>query len=127
MARKKKGAPKKRARHSIRGLNQKDLTGLATAAFLGGAGSVIVKMVLDKTLPAEYSKYTHYAQIAAGIALSAATKNNYLQAAGLGAATVGAANVVADLTDGVNGLGLLPPGNPQYRLTGLQDEVVKTL
>lgn len=116
MAKKRKSPSRRR---SIRGLNSKDITGVATSAVLGGAGAVVVKMILDKVLPAEYAQHTHYVQIAAGIGLAAMSKNAYLQAAGLGAATVGASSVVADLTDGVNGLGLLPPGaSPQYRITG---------
>ncbi len=116
---KKRKAP--RRRRSIRGLNSKDITGVATSAILGGAGAVLGKMVLDKILPTQYSQYTHYAQIAAGIGLAAISKNAYLQAAGLGMATVGASSVVGDLTDGI---GLLPPGGiPQYRLAGTPESV----
>lgn len=122
IGRKKKSMAKKRKstrRRSIRGLNSKDMGSIATSAIVGGGGAVVVKMILDKVLPAEYTQYTHYAQIAAGIGLATMSKNPHLIAAGLGAATVGAAAVVGDLTDGVNGLGLLPPGgSPQYRIAG---------
>lgn len=116
---KKRKAP--RRRRSIRGLNSKDMTGIATSAFLGGAGAVLGKMILDKVLPDEHTKYTHYLQIGGGIALAAMSKNTYLQAAGLGMATVGASSVVGDLTDGINGVGvglLAPGGPPQYRIAG---------
>lgn len=116
---KKRKAPRRRRR--ISGFNSKDIQGVATSAVLGGAGAVVLKMILDKALPAEYAAYTHYAQIGAGILLTAMSKNTMIQAAGLGAATVGAAAVVTDLTDGVNGLGLLPPGVPSVRISGLGD------
>ncbi len=119
MAKKRKNT---RRRPRVRGLNSKDMTGIATSAVLGGAGAVILGMILDKVVPAEYTQYNHYIKVAAGIGLAAMSKNNYLQAAGLGAATVGAAAVVQDLTDGTpsaTGLGLLRPGGqPQYRIAG---------
>lgn len=118
MAKKRKSSPRRR-RASVRGLNTKDITGVATSAVLGGAGAVVLKMVMDRVLPAEYAAHTHYAQIAAGVLVAAMSKNSYLQAAGLGAATVGAAAVVGDLTDGVAGVNLLAPGGmPQYRVAG---------
>lgn len=121
MAKKRKVTRRRRA--SVRDLNSKDITGIATSAVLGGAGAVVLGMILDKVVPAEQAQYNHYIKIAAGVALAAMTKNTYLQAAGLGAATVGAASVVADLTDGaaVTGMGLLRPGGAsQYQLAGLE-------
>lgn len=99
-----------RRRSHVGGLNSKDLAGVATSAALGGVGAVILGMVLDKVLPTEYQQYTHYVKIAGGVAIAAMSKNRMVQAAGLGAATVGAASVVHDLTDGVAGVNLLPPG-----------------
>lgn len=104
---KKRKSPRRR---SIRGLNQKDLQSTAIAAVIGGVGAHVIGMVLEKVLPAEYTQYTHYAKIIGGVAVAAMSKNQMLQAGGLGAATVGAAAVVADLTDGVNGIQLLPAG-----------------
>lgn len=129
---KKRKATRRRRSSRVSGLNSKDMTGVATSAVLGGAGAVILGMILDKVVPAEYTQYNHYIKIAAGVGLAAASKNAYLQAAGLGAATVGAASVVADLTDGVNGLGLLPPGQqtygirarPEYRITGNDEKII---
>lgn len=115
----KRKSPRRRRR--ISGLNSKDIQGVATSAVLGGAGAVVLKMILDKVLPAEYAAHTHYAQIGGGILLATMSKNTMLQAAGLGAATVGAAAVVTDLTDGVAGLGLLPPGVPSVRISGLAE------
>lgn len=128
----KKMATIKRRRSRVSGLNTKDVAGVATSAVLGGAGAVILGMVLDKVVPPEYQQYNHYIKIAAGIGLSAMSKNTYVQAAGLGAATVGTAALVADLTDGVNGMGLLPPGRqtygirarPEYRIAGNGDQIV---
>lgn len=119
MAKKRKATRRRRSR--VSGLNSKDMTGVATSAVLGGAGAVIIGMVLDKVLPAEYAQYSHYAKIIGGVGLAAISKNKYLQAAGLGAATVGAAAVVQDLTDGtpaIPGMGLLRPGAPSYRIAG---------
>lgn len=116
----------KRRRPRVSGLNSKDMQGVATSAALGGVGSVVLKMVLDKVLPAEYAQYTSYAQIVAGVAIAAMSKNTMVQAAGLGAATVGAANVVQDLTDGqVSGMGLLPYGKPSTLIAGYNDGDVK--
>ena len=116
----KKKSPRRR-RSRVSGFNSKDLQGVAMSAVLGGAGAVVLGMILDKVLPAEQQQYAHYIKIAAGVGLAAMTKNTMLQAAGLGAATVGAAAVVSDLTDGtaVSGLGLLRPGGQrQYALAG---------
>lgn len=111
-----------RRRPRVSGLNSKNLTGVAISAVLGGAGAVFVGMVLDKVLPAKYAQYSHYAKIAGGVALAAMSNNPYMQTAGLGAATVGAAAVVGDLTDGqpaIPGLNLLPPGVPSRYLAGI--------
>lgn len=112
----------RRRRRSIRGLNSKDIQGIAIGAVIGGAGAVVLDMILDKVLPvdSEMRKQMHYIKIAAGIGLAAASKNSMVQAAGLGAATVGATAVISDLTDGtaVSGLGLLRPGAPSYRISG---------
>lgn len=117
---------KTRRRPRVSGLNSRDMQGFATSAALGGVGSVVLKMVLDKVLPAEYTQYTSYAQIIAGVTIAAMSKNTMVQAAGLGAATVGAANVVQDLTDGqVSGMGLLPYGKPSALITGYNESEVK--
>jgi len=121
---KRKTARRRRSR--VSGLNSKDLTGLATSAVIGGGGAVVLKMVLDKVLPAEYSQYSSYAQIVAGLLVASMTSNAMVITAGLGAATVGAANVVSDIADGttVTGLHLLPPGVPSMRIAGLETDVV---
>ncbi len=118
---------KKRRRSRVSGLNSKDMTGIATSAVLGGAGAVIFGMILDKVLPEEYTKYTHYAKILGGVGLAAMSSNKFVQAAGLGAATVGAAAVVQDLTDGtpgakgLPGVNLLRPGTRSYGIAGNGD------
>lgn len=117
----------RRRRARVSGLNSKDVQGFAVSAVIGGVGSVILKMVLDKVLPAEYAQYSSYAQIAGGVLVGVMSKNSMVQAAGMGAATVGAANVVADLTDGqTNTLGLLPYGRPSSYVASIQ-EGVKTM
>ncbi len=128
--RKSKMATKtKRRRRSIRGLNSSGIQSTVTAAALGGVGAVVFGIALEKILPAEYIKYSHYAKIVGGALMASMSKNKMVQAAGLGAATVGAASVVSDLTDGVNGvsgLGLIRPGGQyQYRIAGNgQDNVI---
>ncbi len=127
MAKKRRKTTRRRSR--VSGLNSKDMAGVATSAVLGGAGAVVLGLILDKVVPAEYQQYNHYIKIAAGVGLAAMSKNNYLQAAGLGAATVGTAALVGDLTDGI---GLLPPGQqtygirarPEYRITGAEERIV---
>lgn len=105
---------KKRRRPSVRGFNTKDMTSVATSAALGGAGAHVLGMLLEKFLPAEYAQYSHYVKLAGGVILVSMSKNTMVRAAGLGAATVGAAAIVSDLTDGVNSsassVNLLPPG-----------------
>jgi predicted phage gp36 major capsid-like protein len=113
----------KRRYSRVRGLNKNDLQTTAMAAVIGGVGAHVLGMILEKVLPAEYAQYTHYAKIAGGVAVAAMSKNKMLQAGGLGAATVGAAAVVADLTDGVNGVNLLPPGRPSVYVSGTTDGV----
>lgn len=119
-------AKKTRRRRSIRGLNSSGIQSTVTAAALGGVGAVVFGMALEKILPAEYVKYSHYAKIVGGALMASMSKNKMVQAAGLGAATVGAASVVGDLTDGVNGVGLIRPGGQyQYRIAGNgQDSVI---
>ena len=134
MANKKK-ATRRRRRSGVHGANSSDIQGLATAAFIGGAGAIVLKKVLDAVLPADYTQYTSYAQIAAGVLVGSMSKNPMLQGAALGASTVGAYNVVQDLVDGqtaTNGLGLLAPGNqtygirarPEYRIAGNDEKIV---
>jgi len=118
---KSKPMAKKRRRHSIRGISKSGLTGVATAALLGGVGAVVIGKALNAILPADYQKYSNYAAAGAGMLVSTMTKNPQLQAAGLGAATVAAARIVGDLADGQATVGLLPPGQPQYRLSGTPD------
>lgn len=121
MAKKKS---RRRSRSRVSGLNSKDMTGIATSAVLGGAGAVLLGMVLDKVVPADYSQYNHYIKVVAGVGLAAMSQNKYLQAAGLGAATVGAAAVVQDLTDGtasaagLPGVNLLRPGTRSFGIAG---------
>lgn len=114
---------KKRRRHSIRGLNKASITGVATSAVIGGVGAVVINKLLRAFLPADYQQYTNYATAAAGITVAAMSSNSYLQAAGMGAATVAAAQVVGDLADGQGGVNLLPPGVPSVRIAGGDDVV----
>lgn len=117
MAKKRKVTRRRRAR--VSGLNSKDMGGIATNALIGGVGAFALKMVAEKVLPAEYAQYSNYIITAGGIAIAATVKNPMVQAAGLGAATVGAANIVSDLADGQS-INLLPPGGrSQYQLAGL--------
>lgn len=126
--RKNMAKKKTRRRRSIRGLNSSSLQSTATAAVLGGAGAVVMGMILEKVLPAQYVQYTHYAKIAAGVGLAAMSKNHMIQAAGLGAATVGAAAVVSDLTDGISGgVNLLPMGQPSAYVAARQEGGVNVL
>lgn len=115
---KSKNMAKKRRRHSIRGISKSGIAGVATSALIGGVGAVVVGKVLKAALPPDYAQYINYAAAGAGVMLSTMTKNPHLQAAGLGAATVAAAQIVGDLADGQGGIQLLPPGQPQYRLSG---------
>lgn len=117
MAKKRKST---RRRASVRGLSSKDATGLLMGGILpGAAGAIILKMVIQKVLPAEYAQHSNYALAAAGLGAALLLKNPMAKAAGLGAATVAMANVGQDLVDGqtaVTGLGLLRPGVPSYRI-----------
>lgn len=109
----------RRRRSSIRGLNQKDIGSLAMQAGTGAVGAVVLNMVLEKILPADYVQYKNYITLAGGIGLAAMSKNTYLATAGMGAAVVAGAGVVGDLVDGqATGLGLLPPGQRAYAIAG---------
>lgn len=121
IGRKKSKPMAKKRRRSIRGISKAGMTGVATAALIGGVGAVVIDKVLSSLLPADYQKYSNYAAAGAGLLVSTMTKNTQLQAAGLGAATVAAARIVGDLADGQGNINLLPPGQPQYRLSGTQD------
>ena len=123
IGRKKSKPMAKKRRRSIRGISKAGMTGVATAALIGGVGAVVIGKALSAILPADYQKYSHYAAAGAGVLVSTMSKNPQLQAAGLGAATVAAAAIVGDLADGVHGtnINLLPPGQPQYRLSGTPD------
>lgn len=120
---KSKPMAKKRRRHSIRGISKSGLTGVATSAIIGGVGAVVISKVLTSILPANYQQYSNYAAAGAGLLVSTMTKNPQLQAAGLGAATVAASRIIGDLADGQSNINLLPPGQPQYRLSGTPDTV----
>ena len=118
MAKKRKSTTRRRSA-SVRGLNTKDAGGLIMNGVLPGAvGAIVIKKILDMVLPAEYAQYSNYAVAAAGIGTAIALKNPMAKAAGLGAATVAASNIVQDLVDGqgVSGLGLLAPGIPSARI-----------
>lgn len=110
MAKKRKATRRRRSR--VNGLDTSGVQGMAIGALLGAIGAVVTKKVLEQVLPAEYAQHLNYAQIGTGLFLSMVTKNPMLMSAGLGAATVGGANVVGDLADGqaITGLGLLAPG-----------------
>lgn len=117
MAKKRKSTRRRRA--SVRGLNSKDAGSFLMKGVLpGAAGAVILKMVVDKVLPAEYAQHSNYALLAAGLGAALLVKNPMVQAAGLGAAIVSASNIGQDLVDGqaVSGLGLLRPGVPSVRI-----------
>lgn len=121
MAKKRKTTRRRRA--SVRGLNTKDAGSILMNGVLPGAiGAIIVKKIVDMLLPAEYAQYSNYAVGAAGLGVALLVKNPMAKAAGLGAATIAAANVANDLVDGqITGLGLLPPGVPAVRLAERYD------
>lgn len=115
----KRKSTKRRRPVSVRGLNTKDAGGLIMSGVLpGAAGAIVLKMILEKILPAEYSQYSNYALGIAGIGAAIVLKNPMVKAAGLGAAIVAASNIGQDLVDGqpVSGLGLLAPGVPSARI-----------
>lgn len=120
MAKKRRKAGRRRSR--VSGLNKQDLTGVAIAAVIGGVGAVAGKMVLNNLLPNQFAQHVNYAQIGGGILIAAFFNNPMVQAAGLGIATVGAANVVSDLADGQSVNGLLPYGVPSVRISGLSEQ-----
>lgn len=119
MAKKRKTTHRRR-RASVRGLSTKDAGSLLMKGALpGAAGAIILKMVLDKVLPAQYAAQSNYALAGAGVLAALLVKNPLVQAGGLGAATVAFTAIGQDLVDGqtpVSGLGLLRPGVPSYRI-----------
>lgn len=105
----------RRRRHSgVHGLSGKDAGSLLVNGVLPGAvGAIVIKKLTDHLLPANYAQYSNYAIAGVGILAALMVKNPMVKAAGLGAATVAAANVGQDLVDGqAASMGLLPPGQP---------------
>lgn len=106
----------RRRRAHVRGLSTKDAGSLLVNGVLPGAvGAIVLKKLADSFLPEKQQKYSNYVIGGAGLLAALMINNPMVKAAGLGAATVAAANVGQDLVDGQSknaGLGLLPPGQP---------------
>lgn len=110
---------KRRRRSRVSGINSKDIGSVATQYVLPGVAGAIAAGFLTK-LPflSSNPQYTNYAAIVGGVVLAASSRNTMLQAAGVGMAIKGGAAVAGDLLDG-QGVGLLPPGVPSVRISGL--------
>jgi hypothetical protein len=119
---KTKRSMKRRRRSRVSGLNSKDIGSVATKYVLPGIAGAIAASFLKK-LPFldkdENKEYRNYAAIVGGLVLTASTKNPMLQAAGIGMAIKGGTAVAVDLLPESLGIGLLPPGVPSVRISGL--------
>lgn len=118
---KSKTMTKRRRRSRVSGLNSKEIGGVATSLLLPGIAGAIAGTYLNK-LPflSSNPQYVNYAAVGIGLVLATSMKNPMVKAAGVGMAIGGGKAVAQDLLDG-QGVGLLPPGVPSVRLSGLSN------
>lgn len=113
----KKKMAKRRRR--ISGLNTKGLMATAQNDILPIAGGYFAAdFISTKVTNATYVKYKRWVHLLGG-AIIAGTQKGIVQKLGIGIAANGVVETVSDAMAG-RGLGLLPPGQPMYRLSGLE-------
>lgn len=107
----------KRRRRSIRGFSSGNIQSALTNQVLPGVLGAVAANYLDK-IPGLSSnpQYTNYAGLLGGVLLATMTKNQMLQAAGVGMAIVSGKNIANDLLDGQPGVNLLAPGQRSYNI-----------
>jgi hypothetical protein len=114
----------RRRRAGVRGVSQKGIGNFATQTLLPGVAGAIAGNFLNR-LPfiKDNPQYAPWAAAVGGTLVATMSKNSMIQAAGIGMAISGAAQVAGDVLDGVKGVGLLPPGVPSRGVAGTDKEV----
>jgi hypothetical protein len=113
----------RRRRAGVRGVSSKGISNFATQTLLPGVAGAIAGNFLNR-LPfiKDNPQYAPWAAAIGGTLVATASKNSMIQAAGMGMAISGVAQVAGDLLDGVKGVGLLPPGVPSRGVAGNGEE-----